>query len=43
MVRTLKLITVSGGISFGASVSVSRNVFISLGSETVASSLHHET
>ena len=43
IVLTLKLITVNGGTSFGASASVSANGLISFGSDTVASSLHHET
>lgn len=43
MVRTLKLIIVSGGTSFGASASVSRNGLMSFGSETVASTLHQDT
>jgi hypothetical protein len=42
MVRTLRLITVSGGVSFGALWSVSGKGFMSLGSDTVASSLHQE-
>lgn len=43
IVRRLRLMTVSGGISFGASESDSENGFRSLGSDTVASNLHHDT
>ena len=43
MVRKLRDTTVSGGVSFGASSSVSANGLMSFGSETVASTLHHET
>ena len=43
IVRTLRLITVSGGVSFGAWWSVSGKGLMSLGSETVASNLHQET
>jgi hypothetical protein len=42
MVRTLRLMTVNGGVSFGALGSVSGKGFISLGSVTVTSSLHQE-
>jgi hypothetical protein len=42
MVLTLKLIMVNGGTSFGASGSVSEKGLVSLGSDTVASSLHQE-
>lgn len=43
IVRRLRLMTVSGGISLGASESDSENGFRSLGSDTVASNLHHDT
>lgn len=43
MVLTLRLITVRGGVSFGAVMSDSEHGLMSLGSETVTSNLHHET
>lgn len=43
IVRMLSDTTVSGGISRGAFESVSGNGLMSFGSDTVASTLHHET